>query len=309
MQYITTAEAAEQNAAVRMRAMGFEDARVTNAGSDGGIDVRSKHALAQVKWQGAQVGRPAVQQLYGARGSRHDVQLFFFAATGYSQHAIQYADECEIRLFTFDPLGVTSPANRAARQFLQAKQREEQERRAAEERARQAERLQREADERRARQRRQESEQSSREQWIAEKNAEIRAEFAAQEASGGLFARTKAAFKEASASQEARQTEWLKSSKDAFVHDVKHGAGTLNQSQVGQGLSRVLLGLSVLVCGVVTGIFGLAVIGGVFGGNYSVGTLIGIPICAGIAFLFGRLTKKSWRALKSRKTSGTERSS
>ncbi|NKZ73248.1 hypothetical protein GTA09_29360 [Rhodococcus hoagii] len=146
MQYITTAEAAEQNAAVRMREMGFEDARVTNAGSDGGIDVRSKkHALAQVKWQGAQVGRPAVQQLYGARGSRHDVQLFFFAATGYSQHAIQYADECEIRLFTFNPLGVTSPANRAARQFLQAKQREEQERRAAEERARRAERLQREA--------------------------------------------------------------------------------------------------------------------------------------------------------------------
>lgn len=125
MQYITTAEAAEQNAAVRMRELGFADARVTNAGSDGGIDVRSKHALAQVKWQGAQVGRPAVQQLYGARGRRHEVQLFFFAATGYSQHAVQYADECEIRLFTFDPLGAASPANRAARQFLEGKPREE----------------------------------------------------------------------------------------------------------------------------------------------------------------------------------------
>ncbi|MGW5074009.1 restriction endonuclease [Rhodococcus sp. NPDC004095] len=201
MEYITTAEAAEKNAALRMREMGFTDAKVTNAGSDGGIDVRSKRALAQVKWQGAQVGRPAVQQLYGARGSRHEVELFFFAATGYSQHAVQYADECEIKLFTFDPLGVTTPANRAARLFLQAKKREEADKRAAEERARKAEqdrrqqqkreadnaRRQREAEERRAREvkAREESVKAetriSRERWIADKNAEIKAEFEAQE--------------------------------------------------------------------------------------------------------------------------------
>lgn len=302
MQFITTAEAAEQNAAVRMREMGFTDARVTNAGSDGGIDVRSKHALAQVNWQSAQVGRPAVQQLYGARGSRHNVQLFFFAATGYSQHATQYADECDIRLFTFDPLGVTSPANRSARQFLDAKRREEQERHAEQERARNAERLHHQANDRQARQQ-QAGAQSSRDQWIAEKNAEIKAEFAGQQARGGVFAETKAAFKVGFAAQKSRQAEWLKASKDTLIHDTKPTAGTLNQSQLGHHLLRILLVLSGLVCGVISLIFALAIVAGMFGGDYSPAALIGILICAGVSVLFGWLTKKSWRELKSRNAS------
>ncbi|MDV7091081.1 hypothetical protein [Rhodococcus opacus] len=49
MEYITTPEAAELNAAARMRELGYPDARVTGRGADGGVDVVSDRAVAQVK--------------------------------------------------------------------------------------------------------------------------------------------------------------------------------------------------------------------------------------------------------------------
>jgi len=46
--------AAEEYAAEVMRALGFFDAQVTGSGADGGVDVRAKDAVAQVKMEGSQ---------------------------------------------------------------------------------------------------------------------------------------------------------------------------------------------------------------------------------------------------------------
>lgn len=116
MQYIQTPHDAELNAAEVMKAWGFGDAVATTGGADGGIDVRSKRALAQVKWRGGLVGRPEVQQLYGARGNGDEL-LFFFAASGYSEQAVKYADQVGVSLFTYDPIGLCAPANVTASRF------------------------------------------------------------------------------------------------------------------------------------------------------------------------------------------------
>lgn len=118
MQYIKTFAQAEQNAARQMRALGYTDARVTPPGPDGGIDVLSSTAVAQVKWRGAQVSRPDLHRLYGARGGRHHLDMLFFAATNYSGPAIQYANEVDIALFVYSPAGELDPVNRSAQRLV-----------------------------------------------------------------------------------------------------------------------------------------------------------------------------------------------
>ncbi|MCA4995111.1 restriction endonuclease [Tsukamurella tyrosinosolvens] len=113
MRYITTPHEAELNAAEVMRSWGYEDAVATTGGADGGIDVRSSRALAQVKWKGGVTGRPDVQNLYGARGNGTQ-RLFFFSASGYSDQAVAYADDVGIGLFTYDPSGAVLPASEVA---------------------------------------------------------------------------------------------------------------------------------------------------------------------------------------------------
>ena len=61
---------AEEQAAQHMRSMGFPNPHVTANGSDGGIDVDSSGAIAQVKLHSAPVGRHMIQQLVG----RHEAQ-------------------------------------------------------------------------------------------------------------------------------------------------------------------------------------------------------------------------------------------
>lgn len=117
IQYIDDFHQAEVNAERVMKSWGFTDAKATTGGADGGIDVRSSRALAQVKWKGATTGAPDIQRLYGARGLDHDKQLFFFSASRYSKAAIDYADRVGIRLFIYDRLGNVEPANRPAREF------------------------------------------------------------------------------------------------------------------------------------------------------------------------------------------------
>ena len=119
--YIRDAVAAEQNAADRMRELGFSDARITPAGADNGIDVVASSALAQVKWRGAQVPRADIQRLFGARGHRRDVSLLFFAASGFSKAAVECADELEVMLFSYDPDGTITPHGRHAAMQLNAR--------------------------------------------------------------------------------------------------------------------------------------------------------------------------------------------
>jgi hypothetical protein len=116
---ITSWEIAEQNAADWMRHWGYRNVSLTSGGNDRGVDVRATKALAQVKFEAKQVGRPQLQNLVGTRGRNHDVELLFFSGAGYSGHAVEYATEMDIALFTYALDGRVSPANRAARHVVE----------------------------------------------------------------------------------------------------------------------------------------------------------------------------------------------
>ncbi|WP_320773713.1 restriction endonuclease [Streptomyces sp. CRN 30] len=108
---------AEHNAATWMRHWGYEDARARPGGSDGGVDVRSRKALGQVKYQGAAVGRPELQRLFGARGRAWDKDLLFFTGSSYTATAVEYAAENGIALFVYGLDGSMTAANAPARRI------------------------------------------------------------------------------------------------------------------------------------------------------------------------------------------------
>lgn len=114
MKYIQDPRAAEENAAKVMKKLGFTDARCTPVGPDGGIDVVARDAVAQVKWQGGQVGRGEIQGLYGARGRDYERAMLFFSASGYSRQAIDCADDLDVALFTYGPDGEVVAQNSSA---------------------------------------------------------------------------------------------------------------------------------------------------------------------------------------------------
>ncbi|MFZ2242992.1 MAG: restriction endonuclease [Gordonia amarae] len=99
--FLSPQQAESLAAAIMQKQLGFRDAAVTNLSGDGGVDVVSRHAVAQVKHWSSQVGRPALQQLYGARGADARKKLVFFSSGGYSPQAVEYADTHEVALFGF----------------------------------------------------------------------------------------------------------------------------------------------------------------------------------------------------------------
>jgi hypothetical protein len=116
---IRSPDDAEQVAAEWMRHLGFEDARCTGAGTDGGVDVRSGGAVAQVKAQLTPVGRPELQALYGVARSEGRRPLFF-SLMSYTGAALGWADEVGMALFRFDHAGMVEPVNAAAETLLAA---------------------------------------------------------------------------------------------------------------------------------------------------------------------------------------------
>lgn len=114
---ITPREAEYVAAAIMRDHLGFKDAAVTTASGDGGVDVVAKQSVAQVKHWGSQVGRPAIQQLYGARGADHSKKMVFFCSGGYSRQALAYADEVRVALFTFDAAGSYEAVNESAKEI------------------------------------------------------------------------------------------------------------------------------------------------------------------------------------------------
>lgn len=104
---------AETLAVSVLRAWGHPDATVTNAGADGGIDVRGRHVLAQVKHRSAPTGRPDIQRLFGARGTGTE-DLFFFSGSGYSPQAIDYGEVHDIGLFSYTADGTMTAHTRTA---------------------------------------------------------------------------------------------------------------------------------------------------------------------------------------------------
>jgi hypothetical protein len=116
---IRSPEDAEQVAAEWMRHLGFDDAHCTAAGTDGGVDVRSRGAVAQVKAQLAPVGRPELQALYGIARSEGR-QSLFFSLMSYTAAARSWADEVGMALYRFDHAGMVEAVNAAGEALLMA---------------------------------------------------------------------------------------------------------------------------------------------------------------------------------------------
>ena len=112
-------EEAERIAARFMRTLGFEDAEVTPPGADGGIDVRSACAVAQVKAYTGQIGRPDLQRFRGAALAGHQAALFF-SVNGFTQNALAWGDMANLALFTFDAEFCPVAANVHARRLVEA---------------------------------------------------------------------------------------------------------------------------------------------------------------------------------------------
>jgi hypothetical protein len=94
----------EYIAACWMKYWGIFDARVTQASGDGGIDVLSSRFAAQVKfYSNAKVGRPEIQQLFGAAHGRKLDPLFFAYSSGYTTEALEWATAVGVGCFTFMP--------------------------------------------------------------------------------------------------------------------------------------------------------------------------------------------------------------
>lgn len=107
---------AEHLAAAHLRSLGYQDAEVTAAGSDGGIDVRGEHVVAQVKhYLTGPVGSPAVQQLHGAALGAKAV---FYARGGFTANAIAYADQADVALLGYDDESDVTAANPAGERLL-----------------------------------------------------------------------------------------------------------------------------------------------------------------------------------------------
>lgn len=114
-------EVAERLACELLRTRGF-DAVLTRSGSDGGLDVIDPAAglAAQVKAVSSPVGRPVLQQLYGAAAALRLETLACFSTGGYSAHAYSYAEDLGIALFRIDLAGNITVDNDAARRLSPA---------------------------------------------------------------------------------------------------------------------------------------------------------------------------------------------
>jgi tetratricopeptide (TPR) repeat protein len=119
--YIHSWQAAEQMAQTWMFFFGYYDARVTQAGSDGGVDVVSSEAIAQVKFEQSRTGRPKLQELTG-EAVTSGKKAFFFSLSGYTKNAVEWAESSPagLALFQYDHEGMVSAVNSEAKAVLAA---------------------------------------------------------------------------------------------------------------------------------------------------------------------------------------------
>jgi hypothetical protein len=110
---VKTAAAAEAYAAEVMRALGFSDARATGPGADGGIDVVSSRAVAQVKMEAILTGRPVLQGIKGVAAVEKK-RAIVFSLAGFTQQAVAWADRADVACFEFAFDGSIDPRSIAA---------------------------------------------------------------------------------------------------------------------------------------------------------------------------------------------------
>jgi hypothetical protein len=104
-----------------MKYWGYSNVAATAVGPDGGVDVLSEEAVAQVKAESIPTGRPKVQQHHGVAVSAAK-QALFFSLAGYTPAALTYAEENNICLFQFDLQGEPEAANAPAYRLLNERQ-------------------------------------------------------------------------------------------------------------------------------------------------------------------------------------------
>lgn len=95
---------AEQLAVWHLRRLGYRDARATPGGADAGLDVIASGAVAQVKYWAQQVGQPPLRDLFGAAQAA-GAKPFFYSLTGYTPHALEFAQATNMPLFTYSAEG------------------------------------------------------------------------------------------------------------------------------------------------------------------------------------------------------------
>ena len=83
--------------------LGGSKVQVTKYVADGGVDVSSKHEVAQVKLHASPVGVPPIRQIFGVAKAEEKTPIFF-TSKGYTKAAITFAEENDIILFVADPL-------------------------------------------------------------------------------------------------------------------------------------------------------------------------------------------------------------
>jgi hypothetical protein len=104
---------AEVAAAAWMRFWGHQDVTVAAPGADGGIDVSSSEAVAQVKAETAPLGRPVAQALLGAATAEGKAALLF-SLGGFTAQALEWATRAGVAAFLFDLQGNPVPVNEHA---------------------------------------------------------------------------------------------------------------------------------------------------------------------------------------------------
>ncbi|CAL9668423.1 hypothetical protein SUDANB15_07321 [Streptomyces sp. enrichment culture] len=115
-------EEAEENALEWIRWLGFIGAKRTSGGADRGLDIEGKEVFGQVKFHGKAIAPNFIQQLFGARGHREG-EMFFFSNSGYTEAALECADELGVSCFRYSPTdGRISSCNVYAKKVLQAAQ-------------------------------------------------------------------------------------------------------------------------------------------------------------------------------------------
>lgn len=119
---------AEVAACLWMRTHGFRDASLTAGGADGGVDIRSIRAVAQVKADMRPTGRPTVQALKGVAATEGKAALLFTMA-GLTAEAAAWAERASVGHFTFDYLGDIRPQNAPAKAVVRWHQLAEAEKR------------------------------------------------------------------------------------------------------------------------------------------------------------------------------------
>lgn len=100
--------------------MGLEEAEVTQASGDGGIDVIAEGAVAQVKLYTSPIPVADVREFAGVALTNHRSEIpLFFASNEYSSGAADFGTQAGLALFFFDPAqGKVEPRNEAAEEII-----------------------------------------------------------------------------------------------------------------------------------------------------------------------------------------------